>query len=494
MMGLVRQAMLCYHDSAFSMSFTRSVAHNTILQTAGKVVSTILGLFTFALLARYLGQEGFGQYTTVFAYLGFFSVIADFGLYIIVVRELGRKEKSEEEILGNLLGLRLALAATILFIGVIAVFAFPYPGIVKTSVIIGAANFLFVAVIQLLVSLFQAHLQTFWVVLGEIAGRLVVIGLVLLLIAESSALSLIVAGVAIGSLANLLIILAASRRFVRLSLRYDRAYWRYIIRETLPIALSVILNLLYFRLGIIFLSLFRSEAEVGLYGAAYKVLEILVTFPNMFIGLILPALSYWVLNDPERFRRIFQRAFDLLIAGALPLLVGGVWLAKPLMIFISGEAFADSARVFQWLLFGVFALFLGSLSGHSIVAIGKQRVMVWGYLVVAATGITTYLLLIPRYGMFGAATGTILTEMLIMIIGYVIILRTQRFRLSLTGFVRTAFATAAMAGALWLLNGYGLFLNLIAAFLVYTGVLIAVGGVRKNEITTILQRRKESIP
>jgi O-antigen/teichoic acid export membrane protein len=473
------------------MSFTRAVAHNTVIQTGGKILSTLLGLVTFALLARYLGQEGFGQYTTIFAYLGFFSVLADFGLYVIVVRELGRKERSEGFILGNLLGLRLALAVSILALGILVSAFFPYPGTVKTGILIGSFSFLFVAVVQLLVGLFQAHLKTVWVVLAEVAGRIVVIGLLFLLIAAASPLVLIVLAVVAGSFVNLVFMLWATRRIVRLRLQFDRAYWRYLVRETLPIAVSVILNLLYFRLDTIFLSLFRSTAEVGLYGAAYKILEILVTFPNMFIGLILPTLSFLALRDPERFRRVFQRAFDLLLAASLPLLVGGIFLARPLLVFISGEAFAAAVPIFQLLLFAVFALFLGSLSGYTIVAIGKQRMMVWGYLTVSVIGIATYLLLIPTFSFYGAAFGTILTETLIMAIGYFIILRDRRFRLGAAGALRAIAATGAMAAVLFALKDFGLFINLFAAAAAYLLALLLVGGIRRKEIREIFSTAQE---
>jgi O-antigen/teichoic acid export membrane protein len=51
------------------MSLTGQVGRNTIVQVTGKVLGTILGLIVIALLTRYLGTEGYGQYTTVIAYL-----------------------------------------------------------------------------------------------------------------------------------------------------------------------------------------------------------------------------------------------------------------------------------------------------------------------------------------------------------------------------------------------------------------------------------------
>ena len=102
------------------MSFTRAVAYNTAIQTVGRFVSIIIGLVAVGLLTRGLGQEGYGQYTTVLSVLGFIAVIADLGLYLVLVREMAKKEHPDEYIVGNILGLRLAAASVLLVAGAAA--------------------------------------------------------------------------------------------------------------------------------------------------------------------------------------------------------------------------------------------------------------------------------------------------------------------------------------------------------------------------------------
>ena len=55
------------------MSLAKKVAQNTLVQIIGKIVSTILGIFSLALMTRYLGQAGFGDYTTINTFLTFCS-------------------------------------------------------------------------------------------------------------------------------------------------------------------------------------------------------------------------------------------------------------------------------------------------------------------------------------------------------------------------------------------------------------------------------------
>ena len=57
------------------MSLHRAIAHNTLWQFGGKIIGTILGLFTIGLITRYLGQEGFGYYSTIMGFLQFFAMV-----------------------------------------------------------------------------------------------------------------------------------------------------------------------------------------------------------------------------------------------------------------------------------------------------------------------------------------------------------------------------------------------------------------------------------
>jgi len=470
------------------VSLARSIGRNTLLQIVGKGIATILGFATVAILQRALGPETYGAYTTVMAYMGFFSVIADFGLYLIVLREIAKPDADKDKVVGNALTLRLIAAAVLLGGGVCASLAFPYSHDIKTGIAIISVSFFFVAIQQVLVSLFQHALRMASVAVGEVAGRIVLLALVAYFAVNGATLWHMLYAVVAGSLVNTLIVFFRSRAFVRLKLRFDYVYWKYLLKETWPIAISIVLNLLYFRMDTIFLSVFRSLQEVGLYGAAYKILEILITFPNMFIGLVMPVLSAVAFVNWERFRVVFQRAFDVLLMGAAPLLVGGLILARPLVVFVGGPAFADAAPFFRILIVAVTFLFFGSLSGYSVTAINEQRRMVWAYLSVAILGLAAYLILIPLYGGYGAAIGTALTEGSIMLAGYIMIWRRSH--------VLPSFHLLAKIGAAALFMGVVLFfvqsMQVVAATAigacVYIGSLFALKVLDKSTVKNILSK------
>ena len=185
-------------------------------------------------------------------------------------------------------------------------------------------------------------------------------------------------------------------------------------------------------------------------------------------------LSYaFITNDHGRFAAIYQRGFELLAMAALPILAGGAILAEPLLVAIGTEAYAPAAPVLRLLLIAVVASFLNGFGTHSVTIIGRQKKMVWSYLTAAVLGLTLYLTLVPRYGMYGAAIGTIFTETLVTIIAHIFVLRAMHFRLRFKQFPKVILATLAMSAVAWFLREQNFYLAALASAVVY-GVLIIV--------------------
>ncbi len=481
--------------AAAQPSLARAVGRNTIIQFVGKLVGTGLGFITSILILRYLHPIGNGAYTTAMAYLGFFSVVADLGLYLILIRDLNRPGADQARIVGNLLALRWVSAVVILGLGAAVVGLFNFSTVEKTAVMIGAGSFIAVAATQLLVGIFQSRLAMVSVTVAELIGRAALLSVTWWVVRHQGTLYGIMAAVVLGSIVNLLIVWFSARRWVRLSLRFDWPYWRATLRDTLPVAMSIVLNLIYFRADTIILRLFKGPYDVGLYGAAYKILEILNTFPIMFVGLILPALgAAFSAEQPERFRQIFQKGFDLLIMAALPLVIGGAVLAEPLLVFMGHREYAPAAPVLRMLLVAVGALFLGSLSGHVVTIIHRQRQMVWSYLAVAVIGLVAYLTLIPRFSLYGAAAGTILTESLTMIVGYVLITRVMKFRLRLRSLWPTAVSAAGMVLIMLAFRHQAFWLVVMLAITTYVVLLFLTRGLSLSTVQGIFARPGVELP
>lgn len=470
------------------MSLTRKIAHNTIIQIIGKVISVAIGLTVASMLFRYLGREGYGNYTTVIVFLQFFGILVDMGLYIILTKKISEPDTNVNSLVSNVFTLRLISALVFLGLAPILVLFFPYPLIIKTGVAIASLSFLFITLNQVLQGVFQKNLKMEKVTIAEIVGRLVLLGGTFLAIYLDQGLLTILIAVVAGSLVNFLFTFFWAKKLVLINLKFDFVVWKQIAQEALPIALAIFFNLVYFKADTLLLSLLKSQSDVGIYGAPYKVLEVLTTIPAMFAGLAMPVLTAaYAQKNMERFRRVLNKAFDFLVLMAVPMAVGTYFLAKPIMLFIGGQEFEASGPVLQIIIIATATIFVGTLFGNAVVAVNQQKKIIWAYAGIAIVSVAGYLILIPRYTYFGAAWVTVASELLITASSIYVVYRATKIIPSLNLFFKTILASVIMGVMLFLFQGQSLFLLLILSPLVYVLTLYFLKAISKETLLEIIR-------
>jgi len=480
------------------MNLAKKVAQNTLIQVAGKTISTILGLFSLALITRHLGQAGFGEYTIIYTFLTFFAVIADLGLTLVTVQMISNAGNKENKILNNLFSLR-SLSA-ILFIGlapVIVLFS-PYGQSVKIGVLIAAAAFIFPALNQIIIGLFQKKLSMDRSSIAEIAGRIVLlIGIIISSKLNGGLNGILLATVASGAI-NFFLHYLFALKFTVLRFAFDLSLWKEIIKRSWPLALTIILNLIYLRADTLILSMFKDSETVGLYGAAYRIIDVVTTLPFMFAGLILPILtSAWLENNRVSFKNVLQKSFDLMTIIAIPLVIGTQFLGDEVMIFVAGPDFVESGLILKILIFSVAAIFLGTIFTHAAIAINKQKKLIGFYVFTSITSLAAYLILIPRYSYLGAATATIYSEIMIAIFSVYCVFKYGRFLPNLKILTKSLISSLIMATFLYFLplrflsSLSGLLISLGAAIFLYFIVLCFLGAIKSEELRIIFGKQSK---
>jgi len=474
------------------MSLTRAIAGNTIVQVSGKLIGTLLGILTVAVMTRHLGQAGYGQFTTAISFLQFFGILVDFGLTLTMIRMIADVNADETRVASNIFTLRLV--SGVIFFGAAAGIGllFPYPTVIKAAIALGSLSFLCISLSSVLVGVFQKKLAVQKAAVAEVAGRLLLFtGVVAASLLGWGLLSIIAILVA-GNLTQLGLNLIFIRKLLRLRLAFEPALWREIIRQSWPLGLSIAFNLVYLKGDVIILSLVRTQSEVGLYGAAYKILDVVTIVPTVFMGLVLPVLAAaWSAGDRAAFIRRLGRAFDFLSLLALPLAVGTFAVADDLMGFVAGRDFAAGGGSLSVLMLAGSMVFWSALFGHAVIALGLQRRMIWGYAADAAISVGLYLLLIPRFGAMGAAWVTFFSEAFIAAATAVVVLRRVKAGLSLKTFGKAAAACLVMFLALQLTGHLHVLTRVLIGMAVYAGSLTAMGGVTKELLALLRKPRND---
>lgn len=477
------------------MGLTAKIAYNTAISTIGKIIGVALSLISIGFIARYLGQEGFGSYSLILAFLSIFNVLADFGLYSLMVREISRPNADEKKIASNIFSLRVVILIISLGIAFGAVWFFPYPHIVKIGVGIGAIAFLLLSASQALMGIFQKYLHTDRPALAEVIGRGVQLCLVIIFIHFNLGLIAILLALIAGCFFIFILNIYFARKYIPVRLSFDFYYWKKLIKTAFPIAVSIVLTLIYFKIDSVFLSLGiinRSSAspisDVGVYNIAYKVLEGLIFFPSMFVGLIMPLLSKHAFRDQKKFKQVFQKGLDTLLIFIVPVIIGLFLLASPIAVLIGGKEFIASGSVLKILSFAIGIIFLGSLFGQTIVALNKQKIGAWIFFAGMVFNIVANLIFIPKYSYLGAAWTTVFTELLVTVLMLILIWKTISYFPSFKIIFKALFAGITMGAVIYYFQTLNLLFLVLLGIIVYLCVLYAVKGIKKQELLMLIKK------
>ncbi len=461
----------------------RRFAANYAFQMVGRALTMVFGLVTIGVLTRALTTAEFGDYTTGLTFLQFFGVIVDFGLTLTLIVMISEKGADQKRIVGNLFSMRLVSGAVVFGLAPLAVLAFPYSSSVRDVVLLGSLGYLFMSGATLLVGVFQRHAAMWRSALAETLNRAVLLALVVGVTSMGLGLQSVIAVTVVANLVWLAATVLLARPFVPVGLRFDADVWKEAIRRSWPIALSIAFNLIYLKGDILFLSLYRGSEDVAIYGVAYKVLDVLTALPVMFMGLMLPVLvADWSEGRSEAFRGHMARAFDIFAIVTIPIAVGAQLVGTELVELIAGEKYAASGPLLQLLILALVAVFFSSLYGHAVVAVNRQRGMIWGYAAAAVVATVGYLWLIPTYGAWGAASVTLFSEVLIAVITYLVVARASDARPTFTVAVKALACAALMYGVLAALPPIHVLVDVAVGAATYAASMVAVGGIDIKKI------------
>lgn len=399
--------------AASQASLSERVAVNAPLLALSRLVSALTGLLALAISARYLGTDRFGTLTAATLYVSLVAIFADVGLYVIVAREIIRSPKSQREIASNALTLGLTASVLVVTVG-LTVSQFAYPGAGNVPIREAVAILLLTVVASPPVGAINAQLvaqERTWLTQAiPAAGSIVaLLGLVVVALSELG-FKAVVASYVVGAVVNVAVAFrAVGPRRVRPRLAFDFKVWKRLIRLAVPQAAIIILTVLYLRADGVLLSLLRSQREVGVYGVAFKVVEVLQVIAAQLMLTLFPAIAR-LEPDSARLRTIMQKALSGVQVIVPPIFVLGLVFAPIITGILGGSGFQGSATVLRIGMLTVALSFFNALFANALVALGQQKRLLGYSLAVAIFNIVLNLVLIPVWGIYGAAIALDLTE------------------------------------------------------------------------------------
>ncbi len=474
------------------MSVGKKLAFNTAIQFIGRFLSIFLGVISIGIVTRYLGVSGYGIYTKVVNLFQIIAVILDLGLANVTLKYISNASESEtENIVNKIITLRFFLNLIILIAPLLSILL-GYEKEATIGIFIFSISNLISNFSQIWSILLQKKINTVSIIYGELLTRVVfLIAVVLIKKLNLGFISVVIASAITNTFTTLTTYFGA-KKYIKPKFIIDTKLWKEILKKCIPFAMIVIFNMIYFRSDTFILSLLKDNADVGMYGAAYKVFEIYVGIPSIFTGLILPILDKANKeNDQERFNNFTQKAFDFLSMIAVPIAMGGFLLSDEIIKLLAGAEYVEAGSILGILCISMGIVTMGSLFTNTVIAVNNQKKMMIQYGITAFAAIVLYSIFIPIYSYKAIPYIKIFVEGYIALSAFVLTFTKTKKLVSLKNFEKNIIAASIMCIVIFLIQKFvtvDIFITLPSAIIVYFVTLFLVGGVDKQIILSILRR------
>jgi O-antigen/teichoic acid export membrane protein len=185
-----------------------------------------------------------------------------------------------------------------------------------------------------------------------------------------------------------------------------------ILSISLPMLMTATMTFVIGQTGVIMLGMFRSESEVGYYAIAVKVATLTSFILSAVNSMAGPKFSELFQSDKmDDLFHVAKKSAKLIFWTTTPILLGFVILGKPILHITFGQEFTVAYPALVLLVLGQFVHSISGATGLFMNMTGNQNVFRNIVLIAAATNIGINMLLIPKYGIYGAAAAAMLSLM-----------------------------------------------------------------------------------
>jgi len=469
------------------MGTIRRVARNFLSVSFAEVILRCIGFLVIIYLARILAPANFGKIGFAQAVVSYFLLPVNLGLTILGVREVARDKGKIDNYASNIVTLRLVLALFSFCSLLVFVTFIPRSPEVKYLIVIYGLTLFSSALLT--EWLFQGIEKMHFMGIARVLDKLVYGALIFLLIRSSKELLLIPYLWLAGSLMGTgFLIFVFVRRFGKLELRFNFSFWKSLMRRALPMGAAAIMIQIYYNFDIVMLGFIKGDKAVGWYNAAYKLLLLIWGFIPIFVNAVFPLMSRYYKESQEKLRTLISSSTRLLSTVALPVGVGGSILARPIMVFFYGEKFNQGIIAFQILIWSVVIICIRCIYEHSFLACNLEKRFMWGVGLGAVTNIGLNIILIPYFGLKGAAVATVISEFVFS--AYMLSYFKLMSRIQIMSYpLKPLIAAALMGLVVYYARNLNLALSISMGILTYSIFIILLKGITFQEMA----RLKEEI-
>jgi O-antigen/teichoic acid export membrane protein len=467
------------------LSTVQRVARNTGIIIVGDVIFRLISLIVIIYLARYLGTVGFGKYSFVFAYLTFFAVLPDLGLDAILVRDIARDKSIASKLIGNVYIIKSILAAFAVVLSMIVITLMSYPSDITTYIYIAALTLFFLPFSEFYSTMFQVNLRMEYNVISKLVFKVLSAGLIFWIIFAHGTLAQIMIILVFSEGIRALISYIFSRKFVKPRFEIDFELWKYLIKESLPLALSVAIWVIYYQIDMVMLYPMVGDEAVGVYSAAHKLFGLFSLIPMAIMISLFPIMSEAFKSSKDRLLKSYRFSIKYLLIIALPVAIGVILLADKIILLIFGVLFTNSSSVLRILMISIVFTFMSSVLLNILIAIDKQKLHTLSTGTCAIVNVILNFMLIPILSYNGAAIATVATNVVLFVASFYFVSKHLQVLPIHKILIKPIIGSLLMSAFVYYFIDFNIFLLVPLAGVVYLVALLSLKTFTKEDLDIV---------
>jgi O-antigen/teichoic acid export membrane protein len=431
-----------------------SASKNILWLSVSRVAALLLLFVAYAQLFRYLGPHASGQYQFVLSFVTIFGIIVDFGIQQYVIKKISEQPEKAKQYFHNFLAVEAVLVVLIYAAIVMVGWLGHYETLVFRAILVAGLG----TALNGLTYPFLAVMSSFYdlkkVAFINFMNSVINVGIIFIAIYSGLGIVFLASNQVIFALLGLVLYYQFIKAHIPQPdiggaiVSLDSKLVRSIFKAALPFALLVGFSTVYNRIDVVLITHFLGYTETGFYTAAYKFFDLLGFFPAVVSHSLYPVFASLMARGaiPE-IRLTLERYLRFLMAVAIPMAVGGMLLAKEIILVLAGPEYLAAAPTLAILVWAPAILFVYIVVNSIVISqLTKFAVIITSANV--AVNIIGNLILLPRFGIQGAAIMTIVSELLQGVF-YFYFVRKKITSFRFWSFLwRPAIAAAVMGGVL----------------------------------------------
>ncbi len=464
----------------------RKISKDTVVMFVNRGVGLISGLILMAFFTRRLGVSEYGVYSLVTTLICMLSITADFGLSMLVVREVAKDpSKLSKYYINGLLAKLFLISINILLLYAIVLFLDKGPH-VNAALFAGVVLLLATSFSEYNLSILASRESFKLYGILQIAENALWLCTGLVLIHYSKSAFVLIIGLSFVKLIFLLssglIVYKYFYNKAELSLSFIISF----LKDASPFFVFMVLGVIYFSVDTIMITrmLENSEYHLGIYLAAVKIVTILLIIPSVISQILFPAFSKLHVVSPSTLRAGVKELTRYMQLLSVPIAIGTTLLADKIILLLFGEDFISSVLPLQILIWILPLRFNNFIFGTVLTSTTRQisRTVSAGACVGVNIGLN--FILIPLYGIIGASVTTVFTEIVLFGLYFYFMGEDIRTWDLVKTVWRPLLGSAVFAGFLFFFGEINLFISIIPSVVIYFAIIYLFKGFQEIKLVT----------